>query len=78
MPTVLKIGPYRFFFYSSDGNEPVHIHVERENMTAKFWLDPIRFQESTGFKRSEILKIQKLVQDHVHILVEAWNEYFNG
>jgi len=36
VPTVLGIGPYRFFFYSSDGNEPVHIHAARESMTAKF------------------------------------------
>ena len=46
MPTVLRIGPYRFFFYSADGSEPPHIHVEKENKVAKYWLNPIRLQEN--------------------------------
>jgi hypothetical protein len=36
MPTVLRIGPYRFYFYSHDGAEPRHIHVERDGQSAKF------------------------------------------
>ena len=44
MPTVLCIGPYRFFFYAGDRNEPEHIHVERDRSNAKFWLDPVRLQ----------------------------------
>ena len=51
MPTVLRIGPYRLFFYSSDGDEPLHIHVERDNYIAKIWLDPIRLQKSGGFTK---------------------------
>jgi len=42
MPTVLRIGPYRFFFFSNEGNEPPHVHVERDDNTAKYWLDPVR------------------------------------
>ncbi|OPX39482.1 MAG: hypothetical protein B1H13_09730 [Desulfobacteraceae bacterium 4484_190.3] len=49
MPTILREGPYRFFFYSGDGNEPVHIHVERENNLAKFWLAPVRLAWSAGY-----------------------------
>jgi hypothetical protein len=49
MPTIDTIGPYRFFFYSGDSNEPSHIHVEREKFKAKFWLDPVRFEYSKGF-----------------------------
>ena len=30
MPTVMRISPYRFFFYAGDRDEPVHIHVERD------------------------------------------------
>lgn len=44
-PTVLRSGPYRFFFYASDGGEPRHIHVERNEKVAKFWLDPVRLPE---------------------------------
>ncbi len=43
MPTVLKVGPYRFFCYAGDRDEPHHIHVERDEKVAKYWLDPIIF-----------------------------------
>jgi hypothetical protein len=76
MPTVLRAGPYRFFFYAGDREEPPHIHIEREDKVAKLWLDPIRLQESGGFSRSEILRIHTLVTEHEGSLVEAWNEYF--
>lgn len=49
MPTVLRVGPYRFFFFSGDRDEPPHIHVERDENHAKFWLDPVRLEESSGF-----------------------------
>ena len=78
MPTVLRVGSYRFFFYSGDRNEPIHIHVECEDNIAKVWLDPIRLQNSGGFNRSEINKILKLIFEHQKELVEAWNEYFGN
>ena len=64
MPTVLHSGPYRFYFYASDRNEPVDVHVERDDDTAKFWLDPARLQSSGGFDRRELNQIQRLVEDH--------------
>jgi len=76
MPTVLRVGPYRFFFYASDRDEPPHIHVERDDNVAKFWLDPVRLQSSGGFSRVEITKIAKIVTAHQTALLEAWNEYF--
>jgi hypothetical protein len=78
MPTVLRIGPYRFFFYAGDRDEPPHTHVERDRNTAKFWLDPVRLQNSGGFSRNEINRIQKLVEENGEHLLESWNEYFNG
>src|SRR3989304_2044126 len=51
MPTVLRVGPYRFFFFAADRDEPHHVHVEREDKIAKFWLDPVRLQTSGGFSR---------------------------
>ena len=78
MPTVLNIGPYRFFFYAGDKDEPQHIHIERDDKIAKFWLDPVRLQNSGGFRRKEINKIQKIIQEHQINLRENWNEYFNG
>lgn len=77
MPTILRIGPYRFFFYSGDRDEPLHVHVERDDKIAKFWLEPIRLHTSGGFSRTEIRRIQELVRLHVEELKEAWNAYFN-
>ena len=78
MPTVLRSGPYRFFFYAGDREEPPHIHVERDDNKAKFWLEPVRLQNSGGFSRTEIGKIQKLVEENREELLRGWNEYFNG
>ncbi len=76
MPTVLKVGGYRFFFYAGDRDEPLHIHVERDDKIAKFWLDPIRLQSSGCFNRIEISKMHKIIKEHHSQLLEAWNEYF--
>ncbi len=78
MPTVLIVGPYRFFFYAGDRDEPQHIHVERGDNVAKFWLDPIRLQNSGGFNRTEINRLQKIISKHQLQLMEAWNEYFGN
>ena len=78
MPTALRIGPYRFFFYSSDRDEPVHIHIEREDNIAKVWLDPIRLQNSGGFSRPEIIRILSIINEYKIELLEAWNDYFSG
>jgi len=76
MPTVLNIGPYRFFFYSGDADEPPHIHVERDDYLAKFWLQPVRLQNSGGFKRNELNRVQHLVEENRERFIEVWNEHF--
>ena len=78
MPTAKRIGPYRFFFYAGDRDEPPHVHVERDDSLAKFWLDPVRLQRSGGFGSGEIGRVQKLVQESREDLLRCWHEYFNG
>ena len=77
MSTVLRRGPYRFFFYAGDRDEPAHVHVERDADTAKFWLDPVSLERSGGFNRREIQRIQKLVEENQVDLLKGWNEYFS-
>jgi hypothetical protein len=77
MPTILRIGPYRLFFYSGDRDEQSHVHVEREVNKAKFWLSPVRLQNSDGFNRQEIGQIQKLVEKNREQLLRGWNEFFS-
>jgi len=78
MPTIQRVGPYRFFFYAGDRGEPPHIHVERDDHVGKFWLDPVRFHSSGGFRRTEIHRIQKIVEETHETLMEAWYDYFSG
>lgn len=78
MPTVLRIGSYRFFIVSLDYNEPPHIHVRRENNVAKFWLDPVTLQKSGGFSRTELNKIAELVNENRQYLLERWHEFFGN
>jgi hypothetical protein len=76
MPTILRSGPYRLFFYASDRNEPQHVHVEHEGKIAKFWLKPVRVQRTGGLRRAEMNRIQRIIESHHQQLVEAWNDYF--
>ena len=76
MPTVLRKGPYRFFFYSADRAEPPHVHAQRERRKAKFWLEPVAFERATGFSARELLQLQELIDDYRIVLLEAWHEYF--
>lgn len=78
MPTILRRGPYRFFFYSGDRYEPVHVHIERDDKLAKFWLEPVRLEDSGGFSTIEINRISKLLEDNSEFLIRSWNEYFNS
>ena len=78
MPTVLRFGSYRFFFYAGDRDEPVHVHIERDDRVAKFWLDPIRLARSHGFTAREINQIEKLIVQKQQVLLDRWNEFFNG
>lgn len=75
-PTVLRSGPYRLFFFSNEGTEPPHVHVQREQMLAKFWLNPVGLARSTGFSPRELRRIQSLVVENAAALQEAWDEHF--
>jgi 3-methyladenine DNA glycosylase AlkD len=77
MPTVLRIGPYRFFFYAGDRDEPPHVHVERDDFQAKFWLAPVRFQTNKGFRKKDLRKIADLIEQNQEELMGRWDEYFN-
>lgn len=76
MPTVMRVGRYRFFFYSNEGQEPLHIHVQAAEDEAKFWLDPVSLAANHGFRSRDLTEIEQLIEDHRDQLIEAWNDYF--
>jgi hypothetical protein len=75
MPTVLREGPYRVYFYSHEPNEPPHVHVDRDDRSAKFWIDPVGVARNLGFASSELRRVARLINSHQLQLLEAWNEY---
>ncbi len=74
MPTVLRDGPYRVYFYSHEPNEPAHVHVDRDDRTAKFWVRPVSLAQNLGFSSHELRRIARLVQSHQQLFLEAWHE----
>lgn len=78
MPTVLRIGAYRFFFYSNENDEPAHIHIERDDKEAKFWLKSVTLANSYGFNAPELNRIKHLVIENRNEFLETWNEYFTS
>jgi hypothetical protein len=77
MPVALRVKGYRFFFFSLEGDEPPHIHVEQAERFAKFWLNPVSLAKSRGFRSGELAEIQKLVEENLNTLLERWNEHFS-
>jgi hypothetical protein len=78
VPTIDVIGPYTLFFYSSEGNEPPHVHVRRDRATAKFWLDPVRLAGSRRFSDHELRDLEKTIEEHQPRILEAWNAHFGN
>jgi hypothetical protein len=78
VPTILCSGPYRFFFYAADGHERPHVHVERDQNKAKFWIDPVTFQSSAGFNRRELLGLYRLISQNQRLFLQRWHDYFGN
>ena len=76
MPTVLLAEGFRFFFFSNEGTEPPHIHVERSDGYAKFWLEPVELADAVGVKTPELSRARLLVIQHRIDFREKWREYF--
>lgn len=77
MPTLLRIGPFRFYFYSHEPNEPPHVHVDRGEATIKIWLDSLDVAKSRGFRAHEIGGIVAMVAEHRDAFMEAWHGHFD-
>ena len=77
MPTVRKIGALRFFFYSEEGQEPPHIHVQLGDAFAKFWLNPVSLARPGRWKVHELRRALDIVRKHQHEFLRAWRDHFH-
>ena len=78
MPTVLRSGPYRLYFFSHEPNEPPHVHVDRGELSAKFWLRPVVLARNLGFPPHELRQIRGLIEEHQTSLLEACHGHLGG
>lgn len=78
MPTIARIGPCRIYFYSHDMSEPPHVHVDRDEHTAKFWLTPVALARNIGFRARELRQIHRMILERADEFLEAWNEFFGA
>jgi len=76
MPKVFEKQGFRFFFFSGEGQEPPHIHVEHAEKVAKYWLQPVELASSEGFRAHELTKLRMLVIEHRNLFLEKWYEHF--
>ena len=78
MPTVLRWGAYRAFFYSNEGVEPAHVHVRSGEREAKFWLHDFTVAVNIGFPAHEIGDIVRQLKQDREQLLSAWHEHFGN
>jgi len=78
MPALLRVGGYRFFFYSLENREPPHVHAAHAGRYAKFWLEPVALSSNRGFRGYELTTIRQIVEEHREFFLEKWNAYFSG
>jgi len=76
MPTVLRTGRYRIYFYSHEPNEPPHVHVDRDDQSAKFWIEPVSLALNLGFSPLELRTIRRILDQNRTMLLERWHESF--
>ena len=78
MPTIARTGPYRVFFYSNNGVEPPHVHIQNGKALSKFWLTPVAQVSASGFRAHELRELERLVGANHQLWLEAWNEFSGG
>jgi len=78
MPTILRIGSTRFFFYSNEGTEPPHVHVEQGEALAKFWLDPVALAASSRFRGQELRRLERQIMENQLRFLAAWHDHFGA
>jgi len=75
MPTVLRVGPFRFHFYSDERGEPAHIHVRTSDGECKFWLEPVSLARNMGLAPHTLREIERIIYEHRPFLKGKYDEY---
>ena len=76
-PTVFKVKGYRFYFLSNE--EPrMHVHITCEEGEAKFWIEPIvALAVYFGLSTTKLNELQKIVEQRQDEIIKAWHNHFD-
>jgi hypothetical protein len=82
MPTILYVRGWRFFFYSNERNEPVHVHAQKGDCECKYWIDSqlYNIEEAYAHNSTPRLRreVRKIIFEHLEYIVDEWERYFRG
>ncbi len=78
MPTLLRIGKYRFFFYANENEEPPHVHIRAGENEAKYWVEPLDLVVNYGFNGKDLKQIERHLIDNKHYILEMWMDFFGS
>ncbi len=77
MPTVFTKNGIRFFFYSNENHEPIHIHMTKGDAHGKCWLEPMyELAYTVGFNSNEINFIENEIKNNIDLIKNKWYEHF--
>ncbi len=76
VPNLLRANGYRFYFYSHEPNEPPHVHIDKDDKTAKVWLSDLSVAKSIGFRQHELRRVISMVADNRDDFIKGWHDYF--
>ncbi len=51
------------------------MHVDRDDCSAKFWLEPVELAKSIRFPARELRALQRMVEERREDFLEAWHEH---
>ena len=76
MPEIFRTEGYVFFFYSNEGQEPMHVHVRHAGGHAKFWMMPLTLDYAEGLKVQELNRAEELIKENEEKIRSKWHEVF--
>jgi hypothetical protein len=77
VPVIFRHNGFVFFFYSSDRQERKHVHVRKGDGVAKYWLEPVEYFKSAGFRPAQLSEIRAIIEENHEHFIQQWNRYFS-
>jgi hypothetical protein len=75
-PTVFREKGYRFYFLSNE-EKRIHVHIECQSGEAKFWIEPIvALANSQGLNNRILNELSSLVMRHKDEIIKKWQQHF--